>query len=80
MPKGNQMTFSMEVKGLDEAMRKLKVYDTNSRKRIEKAISKAGRNVRDGAKRRAPVKSVTLRDRITARFNGRVMLSVVKTN
>lgn len=49
MPKGNQMTFSMEVKGLDEAMRKLKVYDTNSRKRIEKAISKAGRNVRDGA-------------------------------
>ena len=24
MPKGNQMTFSMEVKGLDEAMRKLK--------------------------------------------------------
>ena len=28
MPKGNQMTFSMEVKGLDEAVRKLKVYDT----------------------------------------------------
>ena len=57
MPKGNSMTFSMEVKGLDEAMRKLKVYDTNSRKRIGKAVSKAGRNVRDGAKSRAPVKS-----------------------
>ena len=80
MPKGNSMTFSMEVKGLDEAMRKLKVYDTNSRKRIEKAVSKAGRNVRDGAKSRAPVKSGTLRDSITARFNGRGMLSVVKTN
>lgn len=80
MPKGNSMTFSMEVKGLDEAMRKLKVYDTNSRKRIEKAVSKAGRNGRDGAKSRAPVKSGTLRDSITARFNGRGMLSVVKTN
>ena len=68
MPKGNSMTFSMEVKGLDEAMRKLKVYDTNSRKRIEKAVS------------RAPVKSGMLRDSITARFNGRGMLSVVKTN
>ena len=45
MPKGNSMMFSMEVKGLDEAMRKLKVYDTNSRKRIEKAVSKAGSKV-----------------------------------
>lgn len=76
----NSMEIRMEIQGLDQAIKKLKLYDSKSRKKIEAAISKAGRNIRDGAKTRVPVRTGTLRDSIGARFNGGKMQSVVKAD
>lgn len=53
----NSMTIALEVKGLDEAIRKLKIYDSNSRLKIEGAIQQAGRNIRDNAKIRVPIRT-----------------------
>lgn len=76
----NSMTIAFEVEGLDEAVRKLKIYDSNSRLKIEGAIQKAGRSIRDDAKTKVPVRTGTLRDSIGARFNGGKMQSVVKAD
>lgn len=78
MPRGNSMQVSISIEGLDKCLSKLKIYDTQSRKRIERTISKAGRNIRDGAKSRVPVRTGKLRDSIVANFSGAKMTSTVK--
>lgn len=74
------MTISMEIEGLDEAIRKLKLYDGKSSKAIGKVISKSGRNIRDDAKSHVPMRTGTLRDSLAARFNGNRLQSVVKAD
>lgn len=76
----NSMEIRMEIQGLDQAIKKLKLYDSKSRKKIEAAISKAGRNIRDGAKTRVPIRTGGLRDSIDARFNSGKLQSVIKPN
>lgn len=76
----NSMRISMEIEGLDQAIKKLKIYDSNSLKKIEKAISKAGRNIRDGAKIRVPIRTGTLKDSINARFSSAKLQSVIKAD
>lgn len=76
----NSMTISMEIEGLDEAIHKLKLYDTKNSKAIAKAISKSGRNIRDDAKSHVPVRTGTLRDSLAARFKSSDLQSVVKAD
>lgn len=76
----NSMTIALEVKGLDEAIRKLKIYDSNSRLKIEGAIQQAGRNIRDNAKIRVPIRTGTLKRSIGSRFNGNKLQSTVKAD
>lgn len=76
----HSMTISMEIEGLDEAIRKLKLYDGKSSKAIGKAISKSGRNIRDDAKSHVPVRTGALRDSLMARFKSNDLQSVVKAD
>lgn len=76
----NSMTISMEIEGLDEAIHKLKLYDTKNSKAIAKAISKSGRNIRDDAKSHVPVRTGNLRDSLAARFKSSDLQSVVKAD
>ena len=74
----NSMNMTMEVEGLDQCLKKIKLYDSTTQKQIEKAISKAGRTVRDDAKLRVPVKTGKLRDNIKSSFSSAKLQSVVK--
>lgn len=76
----NSMTIAFEVEGLDEAVRKLKIYDSNSRLKIESAIQKAGRSIRDDAKIRVPIRTGTLKRSIGSRFNSNKLQSTVKAD
>ena len=76
----NSMTITMEIEGLEEAIRRLKLYDTASSKSLSKAISKSGRNIRDDAKSYVPIRTGTLRDSLSARFSGNRLQSVVKAD
>lgn len=76
----NSMTISMEIEGLDEAIHKLRLYDSKNSKAIAKAISKSGRNIRDDAKSHVPVRTGTLRDSLAARFKSNDLQSVVKAD
>lgn len=76
----NSMTIAFEVEGLDEAVRKLKIYDSNSRLKIEDAIQKAGRSIRDDAKIRVPIRTGSLKRSIGSRFNSNKLQSTVKAD
>ena len=74
----NPLVIEGNIEGLDEAIRNLKSYDTESGKKIRKAISSGGRSVASQAKFRVPVHSGKLKRTIAARFDTRHIESVVK--
>lgn len=62
----------IEVKGLDEAVRKVRSLTSSLEAReVEKILSKGMRVVRDEAKQRVPVKSGKLKSAIKARIGKR---------
>ena len=74
----NPLIIEGGIEGLDEAIKKLKSYDSESGKKIRKAISRAGRNVASQAKSRVPSRTGKLKKSISARFDSRNIESVVK--
>lgn len=51
------MRMSVEVEGLDEALRRLKAYDTKSTEKISEAIRLGGQNIGKEARSRVPRRS-----------------------
>lgn len=74
----NSLTIVGSIEGLDEAIKDLESYDTESGKKIRKAISRGGRKVASQARFRVPVRSGKLKKFIKARFDANRIESVVK--
>ena len=74
----NPLIIEGEIEGLDEAIKRLKSYDSESGKKIRKVVSRSGRSVASQAKFRVPVRSGKLQKSIKARFDTRHIESVVK--
>lgn len=76
----NSMTISMEIEGLDEAIKKLKLYDNKSSLAIARSIRKGGVNIQNNAKSKARVKTGTLRDNIKAKMSTTKLQSAVRVD
>ena len=74
----NPLVIEGKIEGLDEAIRRLQKYDTESGKKIRKVISRGGKTVAAQAKFRVPVRSGRLKKSITSRFDSNHIESVVK--
>lgn len=74
------MRMSVEVEGLDEALRRLKAYDTKSTEKISEAIRLGGQNIGKEARSRVPRRSGKLRKSIRTRFDSTAITSTVRTN
>ncbi|MEI3066364.1 HK97-gp10 family putative phage morphogenesis protein [Phascolarctobacterium faecium] len=74
------MRMSVEVEGLDEALRHLKAYDTKSTEKISEAIRLGGQNIGKEARSRVPRRSGKLRKSIRTRFDSTAITSTVRTN
>ena len=62
------MTGKVDIKGLDEINKKLRLLDKKMKASIaRRALNKGGRHIRDEAKSRVPVRTGNLRDSITLR-------------
>ena len=72
--------MSVEVEGLDEALRRLKAYDTKSTEKISEAIRLGGQNIGKEARSRVPRRSGKLRKSIRTRFDSTAITSTVRTN
>lgn len=72
--------ISIEVEGLDEALRRLKVYDTASTEKISNAIKQGGQNIGKEARSRVPRKTGKLRKSIRTRFDSVAITSTIRTN
>lgn len=74
----NPLVIEGNIEGLDEAIKRLQKYDTESGKKIRKVISRGGRSVASQAKFRVPVRGGRLKKSITSRFDSNHIESVVK--
>lgn len=74
------MRMSVEVEGLDEALRRLKAYDAKSTEKISEVIRLDGQNIGKEARSRVPRRSGKLRKSIRTRFDSTAITSTVRTN
>lgn len=67
--RGFRVNFS--VPELSEALSKIKAYDGQTAQKIETVVQKSTKNISDGAKRRVPVKTGSLKKSISTRFDAK---------